>query len=122
MPYCPECLTEYVEGTRQCEDCGGQLVPGSPPVRTPEASVLDESNDVKMVTVRMFSGPTAVLDAGLARTLLQNQGIPCFLSGETSAELLPGLEVPLLVREQDAGRASRVLRDYFDSPGPISVL
>ena len=33
MPYCAQCLIEYVEGTAQCEDCGASLLPGSPPQR-----------------------------------------------------------------------------------------
>ena len=32
MPYCPNCLTEYVKDTRECEDCGVPLLPGR---RTP---------------------------------------------------------------------------------------
>jgi hypothetical protein len=73
------------------------------------------------VTVRIFTGPTALLDADVARNILQSQGIPSFVPGETSAELLPVLDVPLLVREEDAERAATVLRDYLDaqaaSPG-----
>ncbi len=55
------------------------------------------------------------MDADLARNILQSQGIPCVLPGETSAEIIPVLDVPLLVREEDADRATRVLEDYFDT-------
>jgi uncharacterized protein HemX len=33
-------------------------------------------------------------------------------------ELLPVLDVALLVREEDLARAEAVLRSYFDTPGP----
>lgn len=32
MPYCPECLMEYIEGTAVCSDCRVGLLPGPPPV------------------------------------------------------------------------------------------
>ena len=141
MPYCPDCLTEYVEGTRKCEDCGAPLVPGSPPAdEEAEDSVPGagetlggwfrslvgagperDSPEVKMVRLRTFSGPTALLDADLARNLLRARGIPSILPGETSVEMLPFLEVPLLVRDEDAERAQGILRDYFDRSGPELV-
>jgi hypothetical protein len=111
MPYCPNCFIEYVEGTDQCEDCGANLLPGSPPENPAPIETLDPG-DVKLVPVRVFAGGTAQMNADLARNILQSQGIPCILQGETSAEMLPGLDVPVLVREQDAARADRILRDY----------
>ncbi|MCL5671760.1 MAG: DUF2007 domain-containing protein [Acidobacteria bacterium] len=134
-------MTEYVEGTRKCEDCGAPLVPGSPPAaEEAEDSVPGagetlggwfrslvgagperDSPEVKMVRLRTFSGPTALLDADLARNLLRARGIPSILPGETSVEMLPFLEVPLLVRDEDAERAQGILRDYFDRSGPELV-
>jgi Putative prokaryotic signal transducing protein len=142
MPFCPKCLTEYVEGTSECEDCRIALLPGSPPeVEDEEESASstskafggwfrslvgageeeDEGPPVKMVRIRVFSGGTASLYASLARKLLRARGIPSILSGETSAEMLPVLEVSLLVREEDAGRAKDILHNYFDNSGPVAV-
>jgi hypothetical protein len=67
------------------------------------------------VTVRIFTGPAALLDADLARNILQSQGIPALVPFETSARLLPVFDVPLLVREEDVERAAAVLRDYLDA-------
>ncbi|HET7214153.1 MAG TPA: DUF2007 domain-containing protein [Terriglobia bacterium] len=140
MPYCPDCLTEYVEGTNECEDCGAELVPGSPPevddesgsnprtafggwfrslVGAGQETDEDEGPPVKTVRIRSFSGGTASMDAAVARKLLKAQGIPSVLGGENSAEMLPVLEVSLLVREEDADRAAEILRNYFDKQGPI---
>ncbi len=112
MPYCPDCRTEYVEGVEECEDCGRILLPGSPP--EPPHRQLAELGNSKLVRIRVFSGGTAQMDADLARNILETEGIPCLLPGETSAEVLPVLDVPLLVREQDAERATELLKGYLD--------
>lgn len=114
MPYCPDCLIEYVEGTAKCEDCDADLLPGPPPEARARVAMAD-SRDSKLVAVHVFSGATALLDADVARSILNTQGIPCILPGETSAELLPVLDIPLLVREEDAEEAARILREYFQS-------
>jgi putative signal transducing protein len=140
MPYCPQCLTEYVEGTTECEDCHANLVTGSPPERLAEEDELDKSHagsghaigralqsffgagnsaedeDVKLTCVKTFTGSLAAMDADVARSLLHSQGIPSILQGETSAGVLPVLEIPLLVAETDAKRAEAILHEYFDRP------
>ncbi len=114
MPYCPNCLTEYVQGTTTCEDCGAELAPGSPPESPPQTPSAGSENS-KLVTVRLFTGATALMEIDVARKILQSQGIPSLVSGETSAELLPVLDVSLLVREEDAERAATILHDYLDA-------
>ncbi len=117
MPYCPNCLTEYVEGTNTCVDCNAALVPGSPP-ESPRQEINEDVGNSRLVTVRIFaSGPTALLDIEVARKLLDSQGIPSLVSGEISAELLP-LDIPLLVRQEDAERAAAILHDYLDAEAP----
>jgi hypothetical protein len=114
MPYCAHCLIEYVEGVGKCEDCGADLLPGSPP-EAPSVLDLRGQKDVKLVSIRIFTGGTAQMDADLARNILQSQGIPCLLQGESSAEVLPVLDIPLLVREEDVERAERILKDYLET-------
>jgi len=114
MPSCAQCLTEYVEGIGKCEDCGAELLPGSPPQGPPVVDLAGEK-DVKLVSIRTFSGGTAQMDADLARNILQTQGIPSLLQGESSAEVLPVLDIPLFVREEDVERAERILSDYLDT-------
>ena len=114
MPYCAKCLIEYVEGISQCEDCGAALLPGSPPEPPPVVDLRGQK-DVKLVSIRIFNGGTAQMDADLARNILQSQGIPSLLQGESSAEVLPVLDIPLFVREEDVPRAERVLKDYLDT-------
>lgn len=112
MAYCPECFTEYVEGASECADCSVPLRPGTPPPRPPSGSPA-----VSLVRVRTFSGPTAQLDAELARNILQTQGIQSVLPGDASAEMLPGVDaVQLLVRKEDAAEAAEILKGYLDTP------
>jgi hypothetical protein len=55
------------------------------------------------------------MEADLAKNLLQEKGILSFVPGETSAEILPGIDVvQLWVREEDADRASDVLKSYLE--------
>ncbi|HZO99194.1 MAG TPA: DUF2007 domain-containing protein [Terriglobia bacterium] len=119
MPYCPNCLAEYVEGTTNCEDCGTPLVPGSPPENGLAKKEIQQGSEVQLVRLRTFSGPTALLDADLAKNLLNSQGILCVLPGEVTAETLPGVDVvQVLVRKEDAQRAAQILASYMDSEQP----
>ena len=117
MPYCPKCLIEYVEDTTQCEECGAFLLPGAPPEEALSIDLAHEK-DVKLVPVRVFAGGTAQMDADLARNLLRVKGIPSLPSGEGAAELLPVLDVRLLVREEDLDKAARVLEEFLDTDTP----
>jgi Putative prokaryotic signal transducing protein len=114
MAYCPQCGTEYIEGPHECMDCHVKLRPGAPP-----APVVDPANalphDVKLVPVHVFSGGTALMEAELARSWLASEDIPCVLPGEASVGMLPVLDIPLLVREEDAEKAERILKEYLES-------
>jgi hypothetical protein len=114
MAYCPQCLTEYVEGTAECADCRVPLAAGPAPPRMGEGEPEEQ-----LVTVRTFRGPTSQMEADLACNILETQGIDCAVRGETSAEILPGVEVvQLLVRQEDAEHADEILTGYLES-GPI---
>jgi Putative prokaryotic signal transducing protein len=109
MAYCPQCLTEYVESATECMDCHVPLNPGSPPASA------NTGSEPKLVRLRVFSGPTAVMEADLAKNLLQENNILSFIPGETSAEILPGIDVvQLWVREEDVDHAAEILQSYLD--------
>ncbi len=119
MPYCPECSREYEAGVNECEECGIALEDGSPPETARSQTGLPAEGDNALVRLRTFSGATAQLDADLARNILGTAGIPCVLPGETSAELLPFLDVSLLVRQEDADRVAELLKSYLDAAEPL---
>jgi hypothetical protein len=84
------------------------------------ATDLEHLPESKLMRVRSFTGPTAQLDAGLARNILETQGIPCVVHGGVMAEVLPGIDVvQLLVREEDGEQAAEILQAYLDSPGSV---
>jgi hypothetical protein len=124
MRYCPQCLTEYAEGSHECIDCHVALRPGVPLI----PGEIRESK-VKLVRVRTFTGPMAHMDAELAKSILEAAEIPCVLPGQASADAYPGLDVvQLLVREEDATEAVEALENFLansdraatnEEPGPI---
>ena len=66
-----------------------------------------------VLAVRTFRGPTASLEAELARNVLTEEGIPSALPGDTGAEVIPGLDVvQLLVRAEEAARAEEILKAF----------
>ena len=113
MAYCPRCLAEYVEGTTNCEDCGAWLLSGPVPPSTTEPLEQVPLPEDKLVPICAFSGLTITLEADLAKNLLEAHRIPSMLSGDLVAGPFPGFPVVLLVREEDAKRAARILKDYL---------
>jgi hypothetical protein len=115
MAYCPDCLTEYQEGTAECMDCHVPLRPGTPlpaagPKNNPEPKL-------HLVRLRTFYGPTAQLQVTLAKNLLETQGIPCMSPGEE--EPILGIDaLQIWVRNEDAEQAAEILKAYLDSPQP----
>jgi hypothetical protein len=121
MAYCPKCSTEYSEGSTECIDCHLPLKPGSLPALIARADQSAEEPDAKLVKIRTFGGPTAALDAELAKNILEAEGIACALPGEGHAEMLPGIDVVhLMVREEDAERAAEILASFLDNPPMLS--
>jgi putative signal transducing protein len=117
MSYCQNCRLEYGENVTHCKKCGATLLPG---VTTRAASLQRGSGEV--TCVRMFNGPTAQMDSEVARTLLEQEGIQCQLSGGHLAELRHGFMegISLLVLGEDADEAAEILQDFFDSPQPLA--
>ena len=97
-------------------DCHEVLVSGSSPESVQE---LMKAKDVKLVAIRTFMGFTAAFDAEAVRALLEAEGIPCFITGANFARLSShGLEVRLMVREEDAERAVQFLESCSDPAAP----
>src|SRR5260370_28382628 len=111
MLYCPECFGEYPETAMECPECRRELRPGAPALAAGGSADLEGSPEPKLVRLRSFHGPTAQVDADLARNILQTQGILSVLPGEVSAAVLPGVDVvQLLVRDEDAQQAAHILK------------
>jgi len=122
MAHCPKCGVENAEGAGLCAQCGATLPPPSPPVavasQKPDPELEPESRET--ACVRVFRGPLAQMEADLARTVLEQEGILCVLPGEVMAEVLPGVDVvQLWVRQEDADEAKEIIEGFFDSAQPL---
>jgi hypothetical protein len=69
MPYCPNCSTEYVDGTVTCSDCDVALVAERPP-KQDSADETHESGD--FVLLRTYS---TRVNAEMVGDALENEGI-----------------------------------------------
>jgi hypothetical protein len=113
MAYCPQCFTEYVEDAAECMHCRVPLKPGPPPPRP----ASDADPNIQFAPIRVFQGLHAQFQADLARNVLESEGIPCTVTSEIGAELIPGMDaVQLLVREEDRARASQLVEDVLNPP------
>jgi hypothetical protein len=61
------------------------------------------------------------MEAEVARGILESQGIPCAFSGDVAGEPFPVMGIHLLVREEDAGRAERILKEYAKAAVPAAA-
>ena len=77
-----------------------------------------QERETRLVPVKVFVGTSARVDAELAKSLLEAEGIDCFLSSEIAAQTIPVLEIPLLVREEDAEQAALALEDDLSDSSP----
>src|SRR5437879_965895 len=89
MAYCPECLTEYAQGSPECIDCRVPLQSGSPPTTGRADRDSDFQADLDLVVVRSFMGAAASFNAELAKNVLDAHGISCTLMGQNSARVFP---------------------------------
>jgi len=120
MAYCPQCLTEYAEGSPECIDCGTPLRPGAPPASAQLPEDLEQPQ-VRLVKVRSFGGPAGSMSAEVAKNILEANGLPSVVRGEYSAETLPGVDpVDLLVRAEDAAQAAELLQSFLDNPAGVA--
>ncbi len=120
MAACPKCGVENSEGAERCAKCGATLAPRAAAAAVGSQGIEPESRGGETTCVRVFRGPTAQMEADLAKNVLEQEGILCALPGEMAAEVLPGVDiVQLWVRQEDADEATEILKDYFDSPGLV---
>jgi hypothetical protein len=82
MPYCPDCLIEYLESIEVCPDCGAKLLPGSPPEKTDNPD--DEIDAVLLLKAE------CVMQAKFLAAALEDAGIPFVARGLGITDSLGG--------------------------------
>jgi hypothetical protein len=108
MPFCPQCRDEFEDWVEACPDCKVALVEALPPLPPKQKKMLPEES---LVVVDTYNYP---LQAHLARTKLESEGIEGFVADEhmITANWLYSIAVggvKLWVKESDAEKAMQVL-------------
>lgn len=103
--FCPKCRMEYTEGVFLCPDCREPLVDELPPEATTEY--------VEHITVFKTGNPVVL---ALARSVLEDAGIRCFVKGAVLKDLFGIGTAEVRVGKEDEERAVRLLRDTNFSP------
>ncbi|TFH54709.1 MAG: hypothetical protein E4G91_11140 [Candidatus Zixiibacteriota bacterium] len=85
MPYCPECLMEYIEGSEVCHDCQVRLLPGPPPEKTDKP----DNPDDKVDAVLLLKGES-VMQAKFLASALDDAKIPYVARGIGITDSLGG--------------------------------
>lgn len=98
--FCPECRAEYVAGVSLCPDCRVPLEAELPPEPVTEF--------VEHVTVLATGNPVVL---AMAKSVLESDGIRCFVRGEILQSLFRIGMAEIRVSEEEAERASDLLRE-----------
>ena len=118
MPTCPECECEFDEPVVVCPHCNVPLV------NREEAAPTGDGDDVGgdlpaegLVVIETTDDEKRV---GQIRELLEESGIPCFLSDELSPAQTPEDETKVLVPREMLSDAKRLVRDFVAMSKPVT--
>ena len=118
MPTCPECECEFDDPVDVCPHCNVPLV------NREEAAPAGDGEDVDgdlpaegLVVIESTDDKNRV---GQIRELLEESGIPCFLSDELSPNHTPEDETKVLVPREMLGDAKRLMRDFAAMSKPAT--
>jgi len=113
--FCPECRSEYVEGVKECPDCGAALVGELPPE---EYGGAREDVTDYLPLVRTFSAK----DIALIHSVLSGTNIRYFIRGESLTHIRPMADPAILmVAEEDVEDVKALLKDLPLSFYPLAL-
>ena len=111
MGTCPECECEFEDPIEVCPHCNVPLV-----TREEQVSQNDEEDDVDgdlpaegLVVIETTEDDERV---GELRELLEESGIPCFLSNELFPAEAPPDETKVFIPREMAGDARKLIREF----------
>ena len=124
MPYCPECLMQYVEGSEDCPDCQAKLLPGSPPERTDNPDdEIDAVLLLKADNVMQAKFLASALDDADIPYIARGLGITDSIGGSAGGDVAFGAysspgDPEIYVNPSDLAAAQKVLDSVSGSEIP----
>ncbi len=109
MVTCPKCECEFEDSTEICPNCNLPLVSREDAT---DAGADDIGGDLPSEGLVVIESSCDDVRARQIRELLEEGGIPCFLSNELSPIDPPPEETMVLIPKEMAGEAKRLVRDY----------
>ncbi len=98
--FCPNCHAEYVEGIRQCRDCGVPLVDKLPP-------------DQGMYEFTEILSTFNLVDIAVIKSILDDGEIHYYFIGENFNQIDQLVQpTRLFIREDDVEEAKELLKDF----------
>ncbi len=104
--FCPQCRAEYLQGVRECADCGIPLV-----VALPEPPAREQPADLELVEVLATFNPG---DIALLKSVLDANGIDYLFQGEHFATVQPMVDPARLFVSREQLTQARELVDSLD--------
>ncbi len=114
MPFCPDCHWEYIEGTKNCSDCGKELIA--------ELEVEKFPEDIE--TAKCYIADDEI-EAEIVKDLLHQNNIPCIMTSQYSHFVHPfshigaSGEVAMLVPTSLNDEALQIIKDYQAEKGVV---
>jgi hypothetical protein len=106
---CPECECEFEDPIEVCPHCGVPLTNREEQESRDEDDVDGDLPAEGLVVIETTSDDARV---GEIRELLEESGIPCFLSNELFPTETPPLETKVFIPREMAGDAKKLMREY----------
>lgn len=109
--FCPNCKAEYREGFTRCADCEVDLVDKLPEEKNDEFEIDPDINFVEILR------STDLIDIAFIKGMLDSAGIHYFIKGDMMRNIRPVDPAVLMVVEDEAEEAIKILNDLKLSYG-----
>ena len=110
MGTCPECECEFEDPIEVCPHCNVPLV--NRDAQDGQSEEDDVDGDLPSEGLVVIETTDDDERVGELRELLEDSGIPCFLSNELFPSDAPPVETKVFIPKEMAGDAKKLIREY----------